>query len=310
MYLIRKNQPVPEKFRHAVVSIGNFDGVHMGHQQLLSALKAKAKALSCACGVIIFEPQPQEFFLSNPPARLSSLREKFTLIKQQDIDFILVLRFNGHLAQLGPHDFIKRILADQLHIQEIWVGQDFCFGHQRLGDVDLLENCAHEYGFRVNKIPDVAMLEQRVSSTQIRNALAQGELTTVRTLLGRFFTIEGRVVAGDARGRTLNMRTANVRPRYKVPLQGIFVVRVRISNQEWPAVASVGVRPVFLGQTIILEVHIFNFGADIYGQRIRVEFLHKLREEKNFDSIELLQAQMQQDALDAKHYWKHHHDEL
>jgi riboflavin kinase/FMN adenylyltransferase len=311
VHLIRNRQTLPEAFRHAVVTIGNFDGVHLGHQQLLTALKARAKALRRPCGVIIFEPQPQEFFSKTPPARLLSLRQKYTLIKQQGIDFMLVLRFNASLATLSAHDFIARILWQQLHIEEIWIGQDFHFGHHRSGNIALLTQQGQLHGFRVQCMPDVKVGDLRVSSTQIRTLLAIGELRLARQLLGRFFSMEGKVIAGDARGRILQMRTANIRPAYKsVPLQGIFVVRVGLGRQEWPGVASLGIRPMFAGHELLLEVHIFNFGADIYGEHLRVEFLHKLRDEAHFASIELLQAQMQQDLLDAKHYWEQHYDEL
>lgn len=311
VYLIRNQQRLPKSLQNAIVTIGNFDGVHLGHQHLLKALKVRAQELDKPCGVIVFEPQPQEFFIKTPPARLTSLRQKYQLIKQQGIDFILVLRFNASLARQSAEDFIDQVLLKQLHIHEIWVGQDFRFGHQRLGDLALLESSGQQLGFHVHLMPNIEIAGLRVSSTQIRNLLAQGELHQARRLLGRFWSVEGKVIHGAARGRTLNMRTANIKPQFKhVPLQGIFVVRIAWDKQEWPGVASLGFRPVFSGQCILLEAHIFNFAQDIYGKKLNVEFLHKLRDEKNFESIELLQKQMQKDLLDAQHYWKQHHDEL
>ncbi len=311
MYFFRHEQNLPDSFLQAIVTIGNFDGVHLGHQHLLAQLKVRSLVLGRPCGVILFEPQPQEFFLANPPPRLSSLRQKYQFIKQQGIDFILVLRFNAQMAAMSAVDFITSVLYQQLQIAEIWVGEDFRFGHQRLGDISLLSKYGQDYGFNVQSMPEVKKGSLRVSSTQIRTLLAEGNLAQARILLGRHFSIEGKVITGDARGRTLDMRTANIKPKHKrVPVQGIFVVCVGLGNQEWPAVASLGTRPVFSGHTLLLEVHIFNFGADIYGERLRVDFLHKLRDEADFDSIELLQAQMQQDVIDAKNYWKQHNDEL
>ncbi len=311
MYLLRNHQVVPEALQHAVVTIGNFDGVHLGHQQLLTDLKKRALELNKPSGVIIFEPQPQEFFLKNTIARLCTLRQKYTLIKQQGIDFMLVLRFNSQLAQQSAEDFIASVLIKQLNISEIWIGQDFRFGHQRAGDLSLLKNQAKQYGFEVYTVPDVKINNLRVSSTQIRTLLAQGELHLAKQLLGRFYSIEGKVIKGAARGRLLSMRTANIKPPFTiVPVQGIFVVRVGWAQQEWPGVGSLGMRPVFSGQDVLLEVHIFNFAQDIYDKRITVELLHKLRDEADFESVELLQQQMQDDLAAAQHYWKQHHDEL
>ncbi len=311
MYLLRNYLKLPASLRHCVVTIGNFDGVHIGHQHILRELKSRAIKLASPCGVILFEPQPQEFFQENPPARLSTLRQKYRAIKQQGIDFIMVLRFNNKLAQMSAEDFIQQVLYHQLHIEEIWVGQDFHFGHQRQGDIHLLKKWGPHYGYQVHCMPDITLGSVRISSTQIRHLLLEGELHQARKLLGHFYTMIGRVIKGDARGRILDMRTANIKPPHKtVPLKGIFVVRVELDNQEWPAVASIGTRPVFSGHIFLLEVHIFNFSANIYGKRLQVEFLHKLRDEENFDSIELLKAQMQQDLIDAKNYWKQHYDEL
>jgi riboflavin kinase/FMN adenylyltransferase len=311
MHLIRHQQDLPAQLHHAVVTIGNFDGVHLGHQQLLKDLKKRALELNKPTGVIIFEPQPQEFFSKNTLARLCTLRQKYTLIKQQGIDFMLVLRFNTQLAEQSAADFIAQVLIKQLNISEIWVGQDFRFGHQRAGDLSLLTHQAKHYDFNVHAVPDVKINDMRVSSTQIRTLLAQGELHLAKQLLGRFYSIEGKVIKGAARGRLLGMRTANIKPPFTiVPVQGIFVVRVGCAQQEWPGVASLGMRPVFSGQDLLLEVHIFNFAQDIYDKRITVELLHKIRDETNFESIELLQKQMQQDLTTAQQYWKQHYDEL
>lgn len=309
MYLIHNLQSIPTALKHAVVTIGNFDGVHLGHQQLLAQLKARAIALKCPCGVMVFEPQPQEFFISNPPKRLTSFRQKFQLIAQQGIDFMMVLRFNRQLAAQSAQDFIDTVLVRQLQAQEIWVGADFRFGHQRLGDVALLTTQGQQHGFKVHTMPDVTYQDARISSTQIRNLLTQGQLQ-VKPLLGRYFTLEGKVIAGDARGRTLNMPTANIRPHKTIPLQGIFVVRAQLDGQYLPGVASIGVRPVFAGKETLLEVHLIDFNQDIYGKRLTVEFLHKLRNEENFASVALLQQQMQQDLFMAKKYWEMHHDKL
>lgn len=309
MYLIRNQHNLPDKFKHAVVTIGNFDGVHLGHQKLLHDLVKQAKSRNKPSGVIIFEPQPQEFFSQHSIARLTTFRQKYQLIKQQGIDFMLVLRFNAKLAQQSAENFIHEVLVEKLHISEIWLGEDFRFGHQRLGDVALLKQQGKVHGFQVHSVEDVNVNNTRISSTHIRRLLAQGELQQAHELLGRFYTIVGKVIAGAARGRVLGMPTANILPPFaQVPVQGIFVVRVGWDKQEWPGVASLGMRPVFAGKHLLLEVHIFNFAQNIYHKRLTVEFIHKLRDEADFESIELLKEQMHKDLLDAQHFWKHRYD--
>jgi riboflavin kinase / FMN adenylyltransferase len=309
--LIRHPRLLPQHLKHAIVTIGNFDGMHLGHQALLTHLKAKAKALNKPCGVIIFEPQPQEFFSKSPHPRLTTLRQKYALLKQQHIDFMLVLRFNTQCAALSAQDFITELLVGSLQIAGLMVGQDFRFGHARAGDFELLQSYGKQHGFAVDVMPDIKINEMRVSSTQIRTLLKAGDLQQARHLLGRHFAIEGRVIHGDARGRTLNMRTANIALKHlPAPLTGIFVVAAGLANQTYPAVASLGTRPVFGGIDPVLEVHIFDFNEQIYDQHLNVIFLHKLRDEMAFPSVELLQAQMQQDLLAARTYWEQHNDEL
>ncbi len=311
MYLIRNHHALlPKKLQHAVVTIGNFDGVHLGHQGLLAELNQRARALNRPSGVICFEPQPQEFFAPHPPPRLTSLRQKYQALKQQDIDFMLVLRFNERFALMSAEDFIRQILVKQLHVESLWIGEDFRFGHDRQGDVALLRRMGQQLGYTVEILPDVAINGERVSSTQIRALLHAGQIEEATQLLGRPFALRGKVIPGAARGRTLNMPTANIALKSALMVQGIFVVRVHWGQKNYPGVASLGTRPVFNGQDALLEVHLLDFNGDLYGQMLEVEFLHKLRDEADFASVALLQAQMQHDLLAAKNYWNTQHEQL
>lgn len=306
MKLIRGHYPSSSCLSGSVVTLGNFDGMHEGHQQLLKQLMTTATALSLPSVVITFEPQPKEFFAKQHTVpRLMRFREKWSSLKNEAIDYVYCLRFNQKLAELSAVDFIKQILVDQLQAKAVIVGDDLHFGAKRAGDIALLKQWGQRYGFAVIAVPTVTMANSRVSSTRVREALQAGDMTLAATLLNRTYRLCGKVVHGEKRGRILGFPTANINLHRKlVPVMGVFVVRVYgIDQQPYQGVAHVGIRSMFGGTRVLLEVHLFDFHGDIYGRNLEIEFLHKLREEEHFASVEALVEQIHRDVIDAKRYF-------
>lgn len=306
--LIRGLGNIPLQHSGFAVTIGNFDGVHRGHQMLLAKLKEESKRLQVPSLVFTFEPHPQEFFATeNVTPRLSSLRDKFYQFAQYGIDQVLVVRFDEVFARLSAEDFVKQILCERLGVKHVIIGDDFRFGQGRKGNFEFLKNASQQAGFSIERIPGFILDNERVSSTLVRKALSHGDHQQVEKLLGRPFSIMGRIVHGDKRGRLLGFPTANIfLHRQVTPVHGIYTVRMHgLGGRVLPGVASVGTRPTVPGSTrCLLEVHLFDFNEDIYGQHVLVEFCEKLREEKRFDNFDLLTAQMHQDAAQAKDYFK------
>jgi riboflavin kinase/FMN adenylyltransferase len=253
---------------------------------------------------VSFEPLPRSFFSPVPVARLSSVREKLQGFAAAGMERALLLRFNHALTAMSADDFVRRVLVDRLAAKEVWVGADFRFGHKRAGDLALLERAGESLGFAACVTPEVSLEGERVSASRIRCSLAAGEFATAEPLLGRPFVIEGRVEYGNQLGRTLGYPTANIHLHRRVsPIQGIFAVRVGLGESEcsWPGVASLGVRPtVNQVSEPLLEVHLFDFDGDLYGQRMAVEFVAKLRDEQKFDGLEPLKVQMALDSRQAR----------
>ncbi len=281
------------------LAIGNFDGLHLGHQALLKNLTAKAQQKLLLPTVMTFEPHPREFFApQNAPARLSSMREKLEYFAQAGIEEVFVCRFNQAFASVTAQDFMQKILRDALNANTILVGGDFCFGAKRQGTV----NSFIEAGFDLIDFPQVEVSGQRVSSTLVREALAKGDLTQAQQYLGRPYSISGKVVHGAKRGRQLGFPTANVHMRHERPaLTGVYAVKL----QGLHAVANLGVRPTIAGvPKLLLEVHVLDFDGDLYDQHVHVEFLHKIRDEMKFESLDALKAQIAKDVVVAKEYFK------
>lgn len=293
--------------------MGNFDGVHLGHQQLIHHLIQEAKSRSLPSVVITFEPQPNEFFASyhqhsSSPSRLMRLSEKLLIMNKLGIDYVLCLPFNEKLAHLNPVDFVSDILLNKLKLKYLVVGNDCHFGYKRQGNLELLRQLGKKFGFSVDNIPNYLLGEERVSSTWIRLALAAGDMTTVHRLLGRNFFISGRVAHGDKRGRLIDFPTANLYLSHRVAPRGVFVAQVSgLQNTPVFGVANLGNRPTFGGIRELLEVHLFDFNKEIYGQRIYVELLHKLRDERQFSSFESLKNQISLDAKQARVYFSSCH---
>jgi riboflavin kinase / FMN adenylyltransferase len=280
------------------IAIGNFDGLHLGHQVLLSKLMQTAQQQQLRPAVMTFEPHPREFFSPlNAPARLSSLREKLEYFSQLGIQDVFVCRFNQRFASISAEDFMHQILRQSLNAQAILVGEDFRFGAKRMGSVQSFIDA----GFDLIHFPQVEVEGQRVSSTLVRNALASGDLDQAQQLLGRPYSISGKVVHGAQRGRKLGFPTANVHMRHERPaLTGVYAVKL----DGLHGVANLGVRPTIVGvPKLMLEVHVFDFNGNLYDKQVHVEFLHKIRDEMKFDGLDALKAQIGKDAAIAKNYF-------
>jgi len=305
--IIRGLHNLPTASQGCVATIGNFDGVHLGHQSVLTQLAMKGDTLGLPAVVITFEPQANEFFSpENAPARLSRFREKVEALRAYSIQQLCVLRFNQKLAQMTAQDFIQRLLVDGLNVRYLVVGDDFRFGKDRQGDFALLQQAGQQFGFQVVNMHTFAVDHIRVSSTRIREALNVGDLMLAEKLLGRPYRMSGRVAHGDKRGRTMGFPTANIHlHRCKVPLSGVYAVQLfGIDGEPIKGVANVGVRPTIAGdKKALLEVHLFDFDRDIYGEHVQVHFLHKLRNEQKFSDLTMLISQIKQDCSEAQKYF-------
>ena len=290
--------------RGNVVTIGAFDGVHLGHQAILRQVVDQARDLHLPSLAMIFEPQPHEYFSGEKaPARLMRLGEKAEALFAAGIDRVFCLPFDRALSRLSAEDFIENIIVKGLGTRSLVVGDDFCFGCERKGDYAMLQRAGQQYDFALTDTITYLVDNARVSSTRIRQVLEAGLFEEVVTLLGKPYTISGKVVRGQQLGRTLGAPTANVHlHRYRSPLSGVFVVETTLANGEvLPGVANVGVRPTVCGDTKpILEVHLFDRNDDLYGQTIVVEFKQKIREEQRFDNVDILREQIQKDIQQAR----------
>ena len=299
----------PRRQRHAL-TVGNFDGVHRGHAAMLARVVAQARALDVPGCVLTFEPHPREFFSpAAAPSRLTRLREKLERFAQAGIERTHVARFDARLAGLAPERFIDDVLVAGLGAAWLLVGRDFRFGAKRAGDFALLERAAARHGFALEAMPDVAEGGERVSSSAVRAALASGDLRRAELLLGRRYTMSGRVVHGDGLGRPLGFPTANIVLRRRAPMTGIFVVEAELeeTQSKLRGAASIGTRPTIREHAQpLLEVHLLDFEGALYGKHLRVTFLEKLRAEQKFDGLEALRAAIAADVAQARRYFEAH----
>lgn len=285
-----------------VATVGNFDGVHLGHQTILDQVKAKASALGVPSVVMVFEPQPREFFQGDDaPPRLTGFRQKFEAILSHGVDCVLCLKFDETFRGYSGMGFIEDILIRGLRVRHLVVGDDFRFGCDRAGDFQLLHDEGRKAGFSVENTRTVMIDGERVSSTRVRNALCENQLDLAGRLLGRPYRIRGRVVYGRQLGRTINAPTANIRLNRLAPLRGVYVVDVELPDgSRRDGVANIGLRPTVDGRQPSLEVHLLDFAGTLYGQRIAVTFRHPLRDEIKFDSIDNLKDQIARDFEQAR----------
>ena len=289
------------------LTIGNFDGVHRGHHAMLQTLVAKSRALGLPSCVLTFEPHPREFFApAAAPTRLARLREKLELIAEAGVDRVHILRFDARLAALDAARFIDDVLLGGLGARWLLVGRDFRFGARRSGDFALLEAAAARSGFGLEAMPEVMNSGERVSSSGVRAALAAGDLGRAARLLGREYTMSGRVAHGEKLGRRLGFATANIVLRRRPPLAGVFAVEAELEETHavQRGVASVGRRPTVKDDAApLLEVHLFDWTEDIYGRHLRVKFLAKLRDEEKYDGLEALRSAIARDVTRARDYF-------
>jgi riboflavin kinase/FMN adenylyltransferase len=305
MELIRGLQNIKASHRGCVLTIGNFDGVHLGHQAVLQQVKAIANQLQLPAVVLVFEPQPLELFKPEiAPARLTRFREKYHWLAAQGLDRLICASFTPEFAGQEPEFFIQHLLLAQLDVKHLIVGDDFCFGKNRAGNFALLQQASAKYGFGLTPTASLKQQNQRVSSTLIRESLAKDDLDGAASMLGRPFSLMGRVRHGEKVGRKLGFPTANVwLYRKKLPVHGVYAIEAHTATGHYRGVANIGVRPTLRGRVEQLEAHFFDFNGDLYGQQIEVVLKHKIRTERKFVSLEELQQQIQLDAAAAKQYF-------
>jgi riboflavin kinase/FMN adenylyltransferase len=301
MRVIRDN-PGRKLLQSSVVTIGNFDALHLGHQALINCCKSIAND-NRPIAVVTFEPLPMAWFRPEAaPARLMSVRQKLDILADAGVELVWLLRFNQALASKTADDFVQSVLVDTLAAGDVVVGLDFHYGKARQGDIDTLRRSGHMLGFNITTVPMLDVDGQRASSTNIRQCLASGDLDQAHKLLGRPFSMSGRVIRGRQLGRQLGYPTANMRlAALPSPLKGVFAVRARCADGGWhDGVANLGTRPAVGGEGFLVETHLFDFDDDLYGRRLEVEFVKKLREETHFEDIDDLVVQMREDERQAR----------
>lgn len=307
MEIVRGMHNLRPRHRGCVVTIGNFDGVHHGHQVLLSHVVAKGKELGVPSAVVTFEPMPREFFRGTTrPVRLTRFREKIMLLCQSGVDRVICLPFNEELVNVTAQTVIDGFLVNSLEIRYIVVGDDFRFGRGAEGDYAMLQDAGRQHGFEVSHLGTLLFGHDRVSSSRVREALGAADFELAEKLLGHPYFIMGRVVYGRQLGRELGSPTANIRlQRYRAALNGVYAVEVEGAGPERRlGIANIGVRPTVHGSEPLLEVHIFDFDEDIYGELLTVTFRHKIREEHRFESLDALKTQIALDIIAAKEWFK------
>lgn len=305
MQLVRGLHNLP-KLDASVVTIGNFDGVHLGHRIILDRVVAAARAAQLPSVVVCFEPQPREFFnVDAAPARIFGLRDKYRLLKAAGVDYLVVLNFTEKFRSLTAHEFVQQVLVQGLGVLHLFIGDDFRFGCDRSGDLTVLRQLGDQYGYQVTASSTIQQDDIRVSSTRIRQTLARSDLATSEQLLGHQYALSGRVVHGKQLGRTLGTPTINVKyGKHASPLAGVFAVEVTLPDGRiQPGVANIGHRPT-VQEGSALEVFLLDFSQDLYGAHIECVFLKHIRDIKQFPNIAALQAQIAQDVQAAKHYFQ------
>jgi len=303
MRLIRGLSHLEPLENGCVLTIGNFDGLHLGHKAVIKKLSERGKVLGLPVVIMIFEPQPLEYFLGeNAPSRLMRLREKVIQFAKLPIDDLLILRFNQYFANCDAEQFIEDVLIKKLNVKHLVVGDDFHFGKARRGNFAMLKDKGKAFGFDVEDTGSYQLAGLRVSSTLIRDALGAGDLALAERLLGHCYSVCGRVAHGDKRGRTIGYPTANIKMlRRNTPVDGVFAVTMTgIDGMEFKGVANVGTRPTVDGSKVILETHLFDFDKEIYGRYVEVHFKQKIRDEIRFQSLDELKAQIVKDVAETK----------
>lgn len=310
MQLVRGLHNLDDSHRGSVLTIGNFDGVHKGHQAILQRLENCAADHQLPSTVMIFEPHPEELFSKdNPPARLTRLREKLVQFKQFHVDRVVLVKFNQQFSRMTAEDFVMKLLLEKLGVKHLIIGDDFHFGYKRQGNYQMLEQLADKHLFHLENTHTLTVAEERISSTAVRQALAAGNMKKAELLLGRAYSMSGRVFHGDKRGREIGFPTANLLLHRRVlPLNGVFAVNMILNKGKSDqiiinGIANIGRRPTVGGHREQLEVHLFDFDADIYGKAVIVNFLQFIRSEEKFSDIKQLQSQIRKDVECVKQFF-------
>ncbi len=288
---------------NSCVTIGNFEGIHLGHQALIDKLVKKAAELSLTPVVVTFEPNPKEYFATGTAPRLMTLTDKAKVLESMGVKKVVRIRFDQDMAGLSAELFIEQVLIQALGMKALIVGHDFRYGKNREGDIELLKRKGTSEGFEVHTIPPILLNQARVSSTGLRDCLSRGDMEALKRSLGRAYALSSRVVKGDQRGRLMGFPTANlVPPKVMLPTFGVYWVKAIVDDQEHMAVANIGKRPTIGDDNLLLEVHLLDKTMDLYGKKMRVEFLKKIRDEKRFESLDSLRNQIHQDIELARSY--------
>ena len=302
MKVISSLEDIKEPFAYAVITVGNFDGVHIGHQGLLKEVKKRADKMSGTSVVLTFEPHPLKVLKEKKIPLITPFERKIELIEKLGIDVVICLPFTREFSKVSAREFVEEILLKKIGMKEIVVGYDYTFGHKREGNIDLLKKLGDELGFKVCILGPILVDNMIVSSTRIRNLIMEGELEKVKTLLNRYYQVSGEVIAGhDRGGRLLGFPTANLKLVNEVfPKNGVYVVEVIYNNKVYGGVTNIGFKPTFGNDALSVETHILDFDQNIYGKKIKLNFIKRLRNEKRFSSIEALAAQIKRDIEEAR----------
>ncbi|MBI5187516.1 MAG: bifunctional riboflavin kinase/FAD synthetase [Nitrospirae bacterium] len=304
MQLITDLNDISGKCKDSVVTLGNFDGLHLGHQALVKMVIDRAKEINGTSVVVTFHPHPLKILAPDKcPPLISIYEEKITLFTNMGVDVLVKIPFTLEFASKSPGEFVKDILYDSLNVKEIFVGHNYRFGRGRKGNIERLKDLGVELGFRVNEIDYIAVNGEVVSSTKIRNLLKDGEIEHAAKLLGRPYAITGIVVQGDGRGKALGFPTANIVPEHEIiPAKGVYAVKVFLRGQHYNGIANIGYRPTFGKDILTTEANIFDLNEDIYGEKITLYFIHRIRDEKKFPSVDALVQQIKLDVEAAKNH--------
>src|SRR5437588_3831117 len=296
----------PDIYRPTVLTLGVFDGLHLGHQLIMKTVVERARAAGAAPTVITFEPHPRAVLHpESAPPLLQTFDQKIEALGVLGIEQTIVVHFDKAFSQIRAEDFLRQVVVDRLQAKEVYLGRGFAFGHNREGHIDLLRRVSKDLGFLADEVPEVQIHGERVSSSRIRELILQGRMNLVRRMLGRPYGVQGRVVRGDARGKAIGFPTANIDPQNRViPRRGVYVTAILLGGQWRQSVTNVGVRPTFGDATqSSLETHVLCWSDDLYERTVRVRFLHRLRDEKKFTSIDELKSQIERDLARAEDYF-------
>ncbi len=302
MILITDLSKIQKRFNNSIITLGNFDGLHLGHQELIKKIILRAKESGGLSMVVTFRPHPLKILAPEKcPPLISIYEEKIQLFEKLGIDVLVKIPFTLDFSAMEPRDFVKDILVDLLGAKEIFVGYNYRFGKGRKGNIQMLRDLGKELGFIVREVEQVSLGGEVISSTRIRQLLINGEVKPAATLLGRPYALCGIVIKGDGRGRGLGFPTANLASRHSIiPSDGVYAVGLLVRDKYYDGIVNIGLRPTFKAKAMAIEVHIFDFDEDVYGEEMTVYFADKIREERKFESAEVLVGQISKDISAAK----------